>query len=529
MMTVFEVNNAIERAKRPQQEQYAMYLRKSRVDLELEAISKEETLARHKAMLYALAERKGILPSQITIYHEIVSGDSIDERPEMQRLLADVHKGMYTAVLVAEIERLARGNTRDQGEVADAFTFSDTKIFTPQKDYDPNNEYDQEYFEFGLFMSRREYKTIRRRLQTGKEQAVREGNYILPEPPFGFSVVKENRKSRYLVEKPEESQYVKMVFDWYTEDGKPTSWIAKKLTMMGVKTRRGNKDWSRTTIKDILFNAHYIGKVSWGHQQTIKEKDPVTGKVKKKRKSNFEPTLYEGKHDGFISEEQFWKVRTIYGSQAPAKVNTELVNPLSGILVCRHCGRAINFQSYSDNRISRYFHPFGVHVCKMKSISSDVVLAAIIDALKTYVADFEVKMKAGVVDTEADRQRQAIAAMEAELAKQERMKKRLFDSWEADDGTYTREEFIERKGMYTQIIENLQKEIAEMKKATPAPIDHKERISNLHAMIDCLNDSDLDAKSKNIFLKGFIEKIEFDTIDLGRGKGADPILDVHFK
>jgi DNA invertase Pin-like site-specific DNA recombinase len=205
-MTVFEANSAIERAKKPKMERYAMYLRKSRVDLELEAISKEETLARHKKMLFALAERKGILPSQITIYHEMVSGDSIDERPEMLRLLEDVYKGIYAGVLVAEIERLARGNTKDQGEVADAFTFSDTKIFTPQKDYDPNDEFDQEYFEFGLFMSRREYKTIRRRLMTGKEQAVQEGNYILPEPPFGFDIVKVKRKNRYLVEKPEESK-----------------------------------------------------------------------------------------------------------------------------------------------------------------------------------------------------------------------------------------------------------------------------------------------------------------------------------
>lgn len=528
-MTVFEANTAIERALQPNSERYAMYLRKSRVDLELEAISKEETLASHKKMLYALAERKGILPSQITIYHEIVSGDSIDEREEVQRLLADVHKGMYTAVLVTEIERLARGNTRDQGEVADAFTFSDTKIFTLQKDYDPNSEIDQEYFEFGLFMARREYKTTRRRLQAGKEQAVKDGNYILPEPPFGFSIVKESRKCRYLVEKPEESQYVKMVFDWYTEDRKPTSWIAKQLTLMGVPTRRGNKDWSRATIKDILFNAHYMGKVSWGHQQTVKEKDPATGKVKKKRKSNLAPTLYEGKHEGFISEEQFWKVRTIYGSQAPAKLNTELSNPLSGILVCQRCGRAINYIAFSDNRVSRLHHPRGLHVCKMKSISADVVTEALINALKAYIVDFQVKMEGGNVDTEADRQRQAIAAMEAELAKQERMKKRLFESWEADDGMYTKDEFIERKGMYNQTIENLQKEIAEMKKATPAPVDYEEQIFNFHSMIDCLNNPDLNARTKNNFLKEFIDKIEFDTIDLGRGKGAEAVLDVYFK
>lgn len=112
---------------------YAMYLRKSRADLELEAMGEEETLARHKAMLEALAAKHEIHPDQITIYHELVSGDSIGERPEMQRLLADVYAKTYKGVLVVEVERLARGNTRDQGEVADAFQASNTHIITPAK------------------------------------------------------------------------------------------------------------------------------------------------------------------------------------------------------------------------------------------------------------------------------------------------------------------------------------------------------------------------------------------------------------
>ena len=44
-------------------------------------------------------------------------------------------------------------------------------IITPIKIYDPNDEYDEEYFEFGLFMSRREYKTIKRRMQRGRVAA----------------------------------------------------------------------------------------------------------------------------------------------------------------------------------------------------------------------------------------------------------------------------------------------------------------------------------------------------------------------
>ena len=334
-----EVNEIVESARNVYSEDlYAMYLRKSRTDLELEALGEGETLARHQAMLEALAAKHNISMNQITVYKELVSGDSIDERTEMQRLLKDVYAKKYKAVLVVEIERLARGNTKDQGEVADAFQFSNTHIITPAKVYDPNNEFDQEYFEFGLFMSRREYKTIKRRLEAGKLQSVKEGNYLLAVPPYGFDIVKKSRKERTLVEKPEESRIVKMIFDWYTEDRKPTTWIANQLTEMGIPTRKNKERWSRSTIKDILFNAHYIGKVSWGHQEVVKEKDPVTGKiVKKRRQVEANIQLFEGKHDGFISEEQYWKVREIYGSNAPAKMNTKLMNPLSGIMVCKDC------------------------------------------------------------------------------------------------------------------------------------------------------------------------------------------------
>lgn len=64
--------------------------------------------------------------------------------------------GQWDGVLVVEIERLARGDTEDQGAVAKAFQYSGTKIVTPLKTYDPGDEFDEEYFEFGLYMSRRE-------------------------------------------------------------------------------------------------------------------------------------------------------------------------------------------------------------------------------------------------------------------------------------------------------------------------------------------------------------------------------------
>ena len=128
-------------------EQYCAYLRKSRADRDAELRGEEETLKRHRRILTELAEKMKIHISKW--YCEVVSGDTIADRPAVQELLSDVESGIWKGVLVVEVERLARGNTKDQGIVSDAFKYSGTQIVTPVKIYDPDNEFDEEYFEFG--------------------------------------------------------------------------------------------------------------------------------------------------------------------------------------------------------------------------------------------------------------------------------------------------------------------------------------------------------------------------------------------
>ena len=67
---------------------YAIYLRKSRADLEAEAMGQGETLARHRAALLDYAAHHGLEIG--AVYEEIISGESIDARPKMKQLLREV-------------------------------------------------------------------------------------------------------------------------------------------------------------------------------------------------------------------------------------------------------------------------------------------------------------------------------------------------------------------------------------------------------------------------------------------------------
>ncbi|MCD8089241.1 MAG: recombinase family protein [Clostridiales bacterium] len=248
---------------------YALYLRKSRKDRELERFGDEETLKRHEKALLKVAEERNYNISHI--YREVASGETIEARPEMQRLLRAVEKGEYKGVLVMEVERLARGNTKDQGIVSEAFGLSNTLIITPAKTYDPSNEFDEEYFEFGLFMSRREYKTINRRIQRGRLASVYEGKYIGAAAPFGYTKVKLENAKGYTLRPDENAETVGLIFSLYTDRSKNLSLkkVAESLDKAGIKPPSAAR-WSRSSVKDILTNPVYTGKIKWQSRKVIK-------------------------------------------------------------------------------------------------------------------------------------------------------------------------------------------------------------------------------------------------------------------
>lgn len=526
--TAKQILEDIQESWEKEKELYAMYLRKSRADLEAEALGEGETLARHKNILFKLAEKYNIHPDQIVIYQEVVSGDSISERPEMQRLLNDVYQKTYAGCFVVEVERLARGNTKDQGEVSDAFQYGNTKIITPVKTYDPHNEFDQEYFEFGLFMSRREYKTIKRRMEAGRQESIAEGNYVGSIRPYGYNVERINKKERILVEKPDESQYVKMIFNWFTIDRLTAGQIAKKLTEMHVPTMTGNKEWNRSTIADLLKNVHYTGKVRWHRRKCSKEYDIDTGKLSKtkRRLSPEDYKVFKGKHKAIISQEQFDFAQTLFTGQVPVKACETIVNPFVGLMQCKKCGRNVYYHDYKDrqNTVPRFIHSNSL-LCKSKSLPASQVIDAIIEGLKAYIADFEVKMKNDSNHDDRIRHQEMIDALEAELDKQEKKRRKLFDAFE--DGVYDNNEFIERKQAVYNTIEEIKKQIQVAKDEAPEPVDYEEKITQLHKLIDCIKNPDISAKSKNIFMKEYIDYIEYDVEDFGRQKGGRPIIDIH--
>lgn len=375
-------------------EQYAKYLRKSRFDRDYAELNVEDTLKRHEAILNKIANDRGYYIAKT--YYEVVSGESIAARPEIQKLLEEVSAGIYAGVLVVDLERLARGNGADQAYISQIFQYSSTKIITPNKTYDPCNEYDEEYFEFGLFMSRREYKTINRRLIRGRDSSASEGKYIGSIAPYGYTRVKlPNEKGYTLEPHPDEAQYVKRIFEMFTRNI-GTKNIANYLNDNKIPTRHGDL-WTYSTVSNIVTNPVYMGKIRRGWSRQIKSIEG--GKVKKKikRKKNIEDyNVFDGLHEAIITEEQFMLAQQIRREKPPApKVKDEfkLQNAFVGLLYCANCGKRIGRSVASKLRGTRArLRCVNGRNCHNVSSDYDVVEKEIISALGVWLSGYRIKI-----------------------------------------------------------------------------------------------------------------------------------------
>lgn len=523
-MTVFEMNDAVERAFLPQ---YAIYLRKSRADMEAEKLGEGETLARHKKILTELAARKGLYIGEI--YQEIISGaDRIEDRPEIKRLIEDCYAGKWAGVLVVEVSRLSRGNQGDAQIVLDCLRYGNRNngilVITPTKTYDvAHNPDDEEYMEFELFMSRREYKMIKRRMDRGREQAVVEGNYMGSYRPYGYDILK-TKLARTLIPNAEEAPIVKLIFEWSIKENLSARKIAERLDSMGVPTYTGNPEWSGATIKTILTNPTYMGRVKWNDRMQVKTMQNGELVSSRPRTNHTEKYMeYDGKHKDYalVDEETFKAASSKFYSDR-TKGNLKLNNPLAGILTCKECGRMMVHQAYKKKPTvaPRYLHRQSKK-CTVKSVIASDVINAVIHSLKLYIEDFEAK-----VDNLPDVDENSIVAqMEALQRKANTTKKKLskaFDDYE--DGIYTANEFVERKAKHTAALEAIEKQMYELESSIPEKEEYEEKIIMFSEALDSLLDETLDAEIKNEYLKRIFDRIEF-----SRENNEEFILDVFLK
>lgn len=487
----------------------AKYLRKSQTDDPL--LSVEEVLAKHEQMLDEWVEKNqpdgGPVPEENT-FREIVSGETIKDRPAMKELLRLVESPKIKAIMCVEPSRLSRGDLEDIGYLVKILRYTHTLVITPVYTYDLNDERDRDLFEREL-MRGNEYLEYTKKIRlNGRITSVKNGNFIGQTAPYGYRKVaaKDGRTTYHTLEPiPELAEVVKKIFELYAQ-GMGKAKIADYLNAEHIPAPRGAK-WVPESIPVILANAHYLGKVVWNRRKTMRTVEE--GQVKVSRPRADEYLIFEGKHPAIIDQDLWDRVHDIRGKHPKNHKAKNLTNPLAGLMRCS-CGKAMMGRRYNGpdgtERCEARFLCADQRSCGTASAKMSEVMDEVIKVLRDTLEEFEVRIESGADDS-LERHQQMIVRMEKRLAE---LRKEEVKQWaEKMKNGMPEHVFKELNGPTVAEIAELEISLHEAKTLVPEPQDVKTKIVTLRTTLDALQDPDAPVKEKNRLLKACINQITY--------------------
>ena len=491
-------------------EELLEYLRKSRSDDP--TLTVEEVLEKHERQLDEWAEKNlGSKIPEENKFREVVSGETIDSRPEMQRVLQMIESPKIKGVLIKEVSRLGRPSLKEIGIISELFQYTNTLIITPERVFDLRNKYDKDAFEREMMRGNEYLEYFKEIQQNGRLASVSQGNFIGSIPPYGYDkiwVVDGKKKCPTLQIKESEANIVRMIFDMYVNQNIGVNNIANKLDAMKIKPPR-NEFWLADTIRDMLKNDHYVGKVRWNWRKTITIVE--SGEVKKKRPTSRigEYLVYDGRHEPIVTEEVFKAAVEKLGNNPRTKPTAKLINPLAGILFCQ-CGKAMSYRTYkSRDCVPRYTCNSQTH-CNTGSCTVSDIIDRVCDILKQCIEDFEVRLATNAGDS-AKLHSQLIKNLEKQMKD---IKERELSQWEQQSHPDLSQRMPPE--IFKQLNERLLKEKEEVQQALckayesmPEPVDYEEKIIKFRDALETLKNPDADAEDKNILLKDCITRLVY--------------------
>lgn len=489
-------------------EEILIYLRKSRADDPL--LTTEEVLSNHESILDEWAERN--LPYPIpkeNRFKEVVSGESISDRLEFQKVLKMIESDSIKAVFVKEIARLGRPDKQEIGYISKIFRFTNTMVITPSRTFNIADDFERKMFEQELEQGNFYLEYTKHILKAGRDLASKKGAY-LNLAPFGYDktyIYEGRKKLSTLAINPEESNIVKMIFEWYVMENIGTQTISNRLNNMGVKPRRIDL-WKPDAIRDILENPIYIGLIRWN---TRKGKYVVVdGDFKKTRPVNMgdDRILTKGLHDPIISEELFNLAQEKRGRTHRTCDNRTLRNPFASLLYCE-CGKAMSYR-HKKGREPRLVCN-GQKYCGCGSCQVEEIIDLVIPGLKQAIAEFEIEAKNGDNSKQVKLHEEHIRSLEKKLTDLDAKELALWDAQINPDANGKMPPHV-----FQAITDKITKDRADTtialekaRKEVVKPVNYESKIVTFQKAIDSLLDENATADEQNQLLKECIDRMTY--------------------
>ena len=231
------------------------------------------------------------------------------ERPELQRLIGDIKKGLISAVFVYKLDRLSRSQKDTLYLIEDLFNPYGVDFVSLNESMDTSTPLGRLMLGILSAFAQLERENIRERTRMGMRERVKSGLWMGGgRIPFGYDYDKEQG----ILVPNKDAETVRKIYKLYLE-GYSSAKIAQ---MVGLK-------YERLAIQILMrkANAGYI---------------------------NYNGIEYLGKHEPIISVDTYHKAMDFMLERSINRT-TESNYLLTGIIYCGKCGAKMRYQKWGKN------------------------------------------------------------------------------------------------------------------------------------------------------------------------------------
>ena len=251
-----------------------------------------------------------------------------DDREGFLKLKKLIAHNVFDLLLVYETSRISRKMVTLLSFINELMANKIGFLAISQKDIDTSTDIGMLIFQIISSLAEYERKLISARVKSSKLARAKAGKWQGGTKPLGYDIVNKKLRPNAI-----EAITIRKMFQYYIE----TQSLAKTAKKF---------DRKMASIRWILTNPLYIGKLKWGQ----KEKDPITGK--QITKDTFQ--IYDGEHEAIVKEDIFYKTQEIIEQRNRIRIAQAKSDALFvGNLYCS-CGAKMYNLSMKNKRFNYY-------------------------------------------------------------------------------------------------------------------------------------------------------------------------------
>lgn len=374
----------------------ALYCRLSRDD-ELQGDS--NSIKNQKLILQKYADDNGFRNTRFFV-DDGYSGTTFD-RPDFQRMIAEMDAGRIGTVIVKDMSRLGRDYLKVGFYTEVAFPEADVRFIAINNGVDSANQQESDLTPFINIFNEFYAKDTSKKIRAVFKAKGQSGKPLCTNPPYGYKKDPDD-KTRWIVD-DEAAAVVKEIFHLCMSGYGPTQ-IAKELRKRRIETpaeygkrvgvnvpaakQRENDDpcrWTTSTVVHILERREYTGCTV--NFKTYKK----SYKSKKQVKNDpSEWAIFEGMHEAIIEPEVYDTVQKIRDGRRRQTPMGEMP-ALSGMVYCADCGHKLyqvrsRCLPQSEYMVCATYRKKGKSVCPSHQIRNSVIEQLLLEDLQRVTA-----------------------------------------------------------------------------------------------------------------------------------------------